>query len=380
MNFFQTIIKTQPYFLATLLLAACTNKKTTGKAEPESGLIQLSDTQIRHAGITFGKADKRTMQKTLRLQGRVDVPPQNLVSVSFPLGGYLKHTDMLPGTRVVKGQVIAIMQDMQYVQIQQDYLTARAKLEYAEADYARQKELYDGQAGSKKALELARSEAATWRATTASLSEKLRLLGLNPANLSEASITGNIRVLSPINGYVASVSANVGKYLDARDVIMELVDPADIHLNLKVFEKDLGSLAIGQKISCWTNPEPDRKYRAEIILIGRNFSEDRSVEVHGHFADASAHLTPGQFMNAEVTLTDTAALTLPEDAVVRWQNAHYVFVRRGKLQVEMLPVSRVATHNGRVQVTFSDPVPADAEFVLTGAYTLLMLGKNGGEE
>lgn len=46
----------------------------------------------------------------------------------------------------------------------------------------------------------------------------------------------------------------------------------------------------------------------------------------------------------------------------------------------MLPVSRVATHNGRVQVTFSEPLPADAEFVLTGAYTLLMPGKNGGEE
>jgi cobalt-zinc-cadmium efflux system membrane fusion protein len=60
------------------------------------------------------------------VNGKIDVPPQNMVSISVPLGGYLKSTKLLEGMHISKGEVIAIMEDQQYIQLQQDYLTAKA--------------------------------------------------------------------------------------------------------------------------------------------------------------------------------------------------------------------------------------------------------------
>ena len=60
-------------------------------------LVQLTDAQVKNAGITTTRAEKRNIATALKVSGRIDVPPQNIVSVSFPLGGYLKSTNLLPG-------------------------------------------------------------------------------------------------------------------------------------------------------------------------------------------------------------------------------------------------------------------------------------------
>lgn len=86
----------------------------------------------------------------LKVTGKIDVPPQNMVSVSVALGGYLKWTNLLPGMRIKKGDLLAIMEDQQYIQLQEEYLTAKAKLNFAEKDYNRQKELNQIKANSDK--------------------------------------------------------------------------------------------------------------------------------------------------------------------------------------------------------------------------------------
>jgi cobalt-zinc-cadmium efflux system membrane fusion protein len=361
---------------ALLLIAACGKNGTENTKENNSTLIKITENQIKNGGIVFAAAEKQSVTTTISVSGSIDVPPQNLVSVSFPLGGYLKYTGMLPGTRVVKGQVLAVMQDMQYIQLQQDYLTAKAKLDFALAESKRQTDLYKERAGSEKSMQQAKSEAEALMANMAALAEKLRLLGINPQTLNEKTISGSVNVVSPINGYVASVNANVGKYLSPTDVIMELVNPDDIHLNLKVFEKDLPFLEVGQKVVCWSNAQPNIKYEAAIILVGRNFGADRSVEVHCHFNNESAHLTPGLFMNAEVNVSDSNALVLTEEAVVRWQNKYFVFLQREAGTVEMLPVTTGGKNGENVQVVFSQKLPDNAKFVVKGAYSVLMMHKN----
>ena len=89
--------------------------------------MQLTDAQMKSAGVETGKLEMKKISSVLKVNGRVDVPPQNLVSISIPLGGYLRSTDLLTGTYVSKGQTLALMEDPQYIQLQQDYLTAKTK-------------------------------------------------------------------------------------------------------------------------------------------------------------------------------------------------------------------------------------------------------------
>src|SRR4051794_17000954 len=103
-------------------------KKEDGSSQPATtpkstgNMVYLSDAQIKNAGIETGNPEMRTMQSILKVNGLIDVPPQNMVTVSFPSGGYLKSTNMLPGMKISKGQVLAVMQDQSFVQMQEDYL------------------------------------------------------------------------------------------------------------------------------------------------------------------------------------------------------------------------------------------------------------------
>src|SRR5690606_32347916 len=118
--------------------------------EKEADVVTLTDEQIRNAGVETGLVEKRTLNSELTVNGQVDVPPKGLVSVSFALGGYLKHTRLMPGMHVRKGEVIGIMEDPALVQLQQDYLIAVSKLEYLQKDFERQKILNQNKVNADK--------------------------------------------------------------------------------------------------------------------------------------------------------------------------------------------------------------------------------------
>jgi hypothetical protein len=141
---------------------------------PSGTTVTLSAEQLKNAGIVTGKAERRSLGVLMPVQGVVDVPPQNLVSISAPLGGYLRSTDLLPGMEVQKGQTLAIMEDPRFIQLQQDYLVAEGKVAMLTQDFERQKALNASKTSSDKVLQEAHGTqhanghvALTWRTTAA---------------------------------------------------------------------------------------------------------------------------------------------------------------------------------------------------------------------
>ncbi|NDC42787.1 MAG: efflux RND transporter periplasmic adaptor subunit [Chitinophagia bacterium] len=315
------------------------------------------------------------MSDVLRLTGKIDVPPQNIVSVSVPLGGYLLRTRLLPGMHVAQGEIIAVMEDQQYIQLQQDYLTAKARIAFLESDVQRQRELNKEQAASDKVLQQVQADYAAQKILLAALAQKLLIIGIQPARLTEASISRTINIYSPIKGYVSKVNVNIGKYVSPTDVLFELIDPTDIHLALKVFEKDVPHLFVGQKITAYTNHEPDRKHPCEVLLIGKDVADDRSVQVHCHFETYDPALLPGTYMNAEAQLTNGTAIAVPDDAVVRYSGKTYVVAAVGNNRYRMVPVTTGSSNGGYTAIQpAGEPLPTN--MVLTGAYNVLMALKN----
>lgn len=365
------------------LLAGCSSKENKAPEnkteEPVETVVTLTDAQIKNAGIEAGKALLGNMSSTLKVNGVVDVPPQNMVSVSFPLGGYLKSTHLLPGMKVNKGQSIAIMQDQALIQMQQDYLVAKSKVYFLQKEYDRQKELNQTKTSSDKVFEQVASDYQMEKVILSSLKEKLLMVGLNPNTLTENNISSAISIHSPIDGYVSAVNVNIGKYVNPADVLFELVNPSDLHLALTVFEKDLQYLQIGQKIKAHLVNSPDKTYEAEIILISKNLDNNRSALVHCHFEKANHDLLPGMFLNADVEITNNAALTVPEDAVVRFADKQYVFIKKTTTQFEIAEVKTGNTGNGRTEISSTLVNLTQADIVTKNAYALLMKLKNKSE-
>lgn len=367
--------------ISALVLFSCAPKDQNEEVASNQGdLIILTPEQMKNAGIVTGKAEQKNISSVLKLNGVIDVPPQNKVSISVPLGGYLKESHLLPGMHVNKGEVIAIMEDAQYIQLQQDYLTAKSRLTFLEAEFNRQKELNQSKAASDKSFQQAASDFTSQKVLVRSLAEKLRLISINPETLNENNLSRNISISSPITGYVSKVNVNIGKYTKPEEVLFEIVNPEDIHLVLHVFEKDVSQLAIGQKVMVYTNNDPGTRYECEIILLGKDFSADRSVEVHCHFKNYDKNLIPGMFMNAEIQVQGSSSFALPDDAVVSSDAKRYVFAELAPQKFMMTEVKAGKSENGFTEFSLmSNEGIADKKFVTKGAYWLLMKARNLGE-
>lgn len=373
-------------FLLSCGFIACTGEKETPKEQngetvavdsaraPET--VELTDVQLQHADIVTGKAEKRASSAGLSVNGLVVAPPENRHTVGFPMGGYLSSVRLVSGATVRKGTVMATLEDMAFIQLQEDYLMAKSRLVAATADYERQKLLNSTQSASDKVYQQARAEYEAQRILVAAQGEKLRLIGIDPTTLNESNITRKVELRSPINGVVSKVLANPGKYAAPEDVLFELVDPSQVYLALSVYEKDARLLKVGQQVRCYANTDAETPYTATVKLINGSVNENRAVEVWCAFNSSSTRLMPGTFMTANIRIDGQEGELLPESAVVRWENQHYIFSVEGPRRFSMRQVELGATGDGYVQVLSGLP---EKEIVLKNAYSLLMMLKNGDE-
>lgn len=365
--------------LATLVIGC---KKETIETKSVTNLneneVSLTDAQFKNADIETTTLSDKNISSVLKLNGKIDVPPQNLVSVSVPLGGYLQSTKLLPGMQIKKGEVIAVIEDQQYIQLQQDYLVAKAKLVYAEKEASRQNDLNQSQASSDKITQMAQAEVSSLRAITNALAEKLKLVNINPNTISASKISQKINVYAAIDGYVSRVNVNVGKYISPSEVLFELINPTDIHLNIKVYEKDVAKLKLGQRVITYTNSEPNIKHQSKIILISKDVSANGTSEVHCHFEKYDKTLLPGMYMNAEVEVQSTNSNALPEESIVSFEGKNYIYLEVAKQKYQMKEVQIGDTENNFVQILNADKLK-NKKVVSKGAYTLLMKMKNTEE-
>ncbi|MCD1117639.1 efflux RND transporter periplasmic adaptor subunit [Chryseobacterium turcicum] len=368
--------------ISFFIFIQCKKQEQTGSKvnlSKDENVVKLTDAQFKNASIATVGVSMQKISSVLKLNGMIDVPPQNLVSVSIPLGGYLKSSNLLPGKPVSKGQVIAVIENPQFIQLQQDYLMAKSKMHFAQLDYNRQKTLNQSQATSDKVMQQAQSEMNNQKILMNSLAQQLRLININPESLSSGNIVKSAPVYSNVNGFVSKVNVNIGKYVNPSDVLFELINPDDIHLNLKVYEKDLANLKKGQRFAAYTNTEPDKKYYGEILLISKDVSQGGWAEVHCHFEKYEQNLIPGMYMNAEIETSTSFSNAVSEESIVNFEGKDFVFVEEKKQTYRLTPVTVGETENGFVQIMNADDFK-NKKIVIKNAYTLLMKLKNTADE
>ncbi|MDE3236557.1 MAG: efflux RND transporter periplasmic adaptor subunit [Bacteroidota bacterium] len=364
---------------------SCQNKNTTASetvvSKESENKLSLTDEQMKNAGVELGTPQTHSLKEELKINGQVDVPPQNLVSISFPLGGYLKSSHLLPGTSVQKGAELAVMEDQSYVQLQQDYLVAKAKMEYLQQDVQRQKELSEHDAASKKSYQQVLSDFKTQQILIKALEEKLRIIGIDPAKLTVNNISRTVSIHSPISGYVTKVNVNIGKYVNPADVLFELVNPDDIHAAMTVFEKDIESFKKGMRGKVALADQPSKQFDVEVLLVTKNIADNRTGLVHCHFETPNHALLPGMFLTGTFDLTSRIAFALPEEAVVRYEGKQFVFVSSSKNIFTMEEVETGMKENGWIEIKEKKGIDWAHETVVTkNAYALLGKLKNKMED
>jgi cobalt-zinc-cadmium efflux system membrane fusion protein len=398
------------FVLAVLLAAACGNKssETSNKEEKpqaasqnkeDATTVDISEEQYKTVGITIGSTEKRGLSGLLKVNGFIDVPPQNLVSVSTQMGGIVKATPLLQGSLVKKGQVVAVLQNQDYVQLQQDYLDSRSQLELSDAEYKRQQTLASQNINAQKVLQQSKAQYQGNLARSSALKERLKLININPESLNASNIRSSVNVYAPISGYVTKVNVNIGKFVNPNDVMFELVNSSNLHVELNVFQKDAERVKSGQKVR-FTLANDTIERRAVVQLVGREVGADKTVTVHST-ARGSFKFTPGTYLKALIETGTNDVSTLPESAVVDFQGKKYVFIE-GSTQKKANPTGKTAgseksdqqvlyhfrlvsistglSEGGYTEVRLPENSNAEGKIVTKGAYDLLSKMKNSEEE
>ncbi len=355
--------------LAAILLASC-GKEVATETSSAKVAIKLTAEQKQNAGIEFGNLVEKEMAESIYCTGLVDVPPLSMASISLPIAGYVKSTnEILPGQKVSKGQVLATITSMDYIQMQQEYLQAQSQLSLLTAERARQQVLQEEEVGSKKKFQQAEAELGNLQALSRALAMKLEILGCDLKGLAQGKMSANLALRSPIDGYIEDQSLAIGKYITPTDVLIKVVGVAHKHVELKVFERDLAKIKIGQIVEF----EGDgQKSRGKVFLVGKQVDMNtRLTPVHVHFSiDADEqNFTVGQFVNASIQVGSQKVLTIPQSGLARVGKGGFIYVEKTDGSMAQIPVELRGANQEWVGIMPTKPMP-EGRVVVRGASAL----------
>jgi cobalt-zinc-cadmium efflux system membrane fusion protein len=366
-----------------LTLISCNSGKDSNKPiqleeKSNSGEVSITTSQFSSSQMELGKFSKQMFHQSVKTNGVFDVPPENKASVSAYFGGYVKELNLLPGQEVKKGQLLFTLENPEYVQLQEDFLVAKAQLGYLKSDFERQKELVKDNVTSQKNFLKAESEYRVTSATYESLKKKLSLMNLNPNNITENSIRSTISVTAPISGFITSVNAEKGMFLNPANIAATITNTDHLHIELNIFETDFPQVEIGQQIRFRLQKEGSKYYPAKVYLISKSIdTQKRTANVHGHLMndDEERLFAPGMYVEAEIFTTTDSLPALPNEAIVNLEDRHYVLIKTGKdtggIKFDRKEIQVGKTANGYTEIKNAEDFNKNSEFLIKGAFNLI---------
>jgi cobalt-zinc-cadmium efflux system membrane fusion protein len=362
----------------SIAFLACGNqeKNTTTVVETKanSGEVIVTKKQFESEKMVLGQLSEETFNTVVKTNGMIDVPPENRVSVTTFVGGYITRIPLLIGDKVVKGQLVASLKNIEFVEIQQNYLEIAEQLSYLKNEFTRQKTLFDEQITSQKNYLKAESVYKSNLATYNGLRQKLQMMNISPDAVEQGQITSTINIYAPINGYVTKVNVSNGSFVSSANELLEIVNTDHIHLELSVFEKDILKIKKEQRILFKVPEASDKIYEAVVHLVGTAINNDRTIKIHGHIDDdESTNFITGMFVEADVISGSKNEISLPKSAIIENENHYYTLVLKNEnennYEFEKVKLTVGSQDENNVQVKNFDALK-NKKILVTGAFML----------
>lgn len=368
------------YSIATvflLILMGCGNKNNAENTieEAESSGIIVTKDQFDTNDLMLGSMEQRTFPKMVETSGMIDVPPENRASITAFMGGFVKKTPLLIGDWVKKGELLVVLENQEFVQMQQDYLEVFNQLDFLKAEYQRNQTLFEEKIASQKNFLQAKSNYEMAKARYQGLKEQLQMLNISPSKVEQGTIVSETAIYAPIHGSVTKMNVSMGSYVSPATEILEIVDNEHVHLELTVFEKDILKIKKEQKIQFKIPEASDETFNARVYLVGASIDDaKRTIKVHGHLEKEEGNFLPGMFVNAMIMTDTTRTWSLPSEAVIESEGTAYVLKLISKTDThysfERVAVTQGETYDGFTEINATGLNETD-QFLTKGVFDLI---------
>ena len=378
--------------------------------------VELNEVQYKSAGIELGTYTSKNLSDVISANGHTELPPQNKADVSVFMSGIVRSISINEGQMVRKGQVLAIVESPEFARLQEDYLISKSNLEFLTLEYERQRILSEQEVNSKKVFQKTKAEFQAEKARFNSLQRQLNVLNISPG----ATPSARVPVTAPISGAVTDINIKIGSNVEAGKPLLGIVDNSKLHVDLLVYEKDLGKVKPGQNIRFILTNQDNSEVTGKIFSIGQSFENDsKAVAVHAEIDNNKRKLIPGMYVNALIDVGTSMVKALPTDAVIKAEGKEFIFIleedhiepahnesegqnvevhdeekdhshddghkheeKEGKtFHFKRIEVKSGTSQFGFIQVTPLQPIAENAKIVLQGAYYIqshLQKSEGGG--
>jgi cobalt-zinc-cadmium efflux system membrane fusion protein len=336
-----------------LALAGCSKQPAeTAAPEPkiEGETITFpSPEQAPHLAV---KVVRFEPAPNVRLNGRLAWDEDHTVRIYSPFSGRVTRILAQPGTRVRKGQALAVLGSAEFGQAQAEARRAETDLRLAEANLQRQKELESYGVAPRKDLQAAEAEYARMRSELERARGRVRLYGGSGNNIDQS-----FSMASPLDGVVVEKNINPGQEVrpdqntSGTPALFVLTDPARLWAILDASEKDLPTLAVGRPVTIRTPVYPDAAFTANIVSVS-DFLDPatRTLKIRATIANPNGRLKAEMFITGEVEAREGKRMQVPAKAVYFQGGKHYVFTEDGPGRYSRREVRIGGEHDGDASI------------------------------
>jgi len=291
------------------------------------------------------------------------------------------HVDL--GQEVERGQVLAELSSPRIAEAKSELLKAVAEESVSSETLSRERDLFDQKLIAPQRLRDAEARHTTALASLRAAEQMLLDLGFDRQTLeqivAEQETRSVVPLVAPFAGTVVARDAVIGDMATMGDQMFSVTDLSTLWLKLAVSERDVTGLRVGQRVEIHSQAL-DREVTGTLTWISNRFDETtRMAEVRAEVANPDKSLRAGMFVDANITVGESAAsLLVPRDTVHRFGGNPFVFVR---ISADLYELRRVETTPASENLTAitaglteSDLVAVEQSYLLKSEFQKSRLG------
>ena len=315
-----------------------------------SNEISLSDQQIKLGNITTATIVASQSSPETNYNGVLTINQEQLKSISSrAMGRIEKLYFKTEGDFIQKNQAVYQLYSEDLAIAKQDYVTAYKQLSMP-GDFGK---------NAKTMLASAR--------------QKLLFFGLSHAQIeaikSQKEVSPYTTFYSRQSGTVSEILATEGSYVMEGTPIVKVTDLKNLWLETQVNVNYAKSLRLGQTAQLSFVDFPNQMVRAKISFINPEINPDsRLLLIRMEVPNAGGLLKPGMQAIARLTQSNVKGLFIPVDAVIRDENATFIWVEKSHGVFENVMVDTGVETGGMIEITSA--IDPDKKVVITGAYAI----------
>ncbi|MFV8347382.1 efflux RND transporter periplasmic adaptor subunit [Flavobacterium sp. ZB4P13] len=203
--------------------------------------------------------------------------------------------------------------------------------------------------------------------------QKLLFFGLSNKQIESIKSSNEVSpyttFYSTYSGTISEIVATEGSYIMEGSGIIKLANLNSLWLETQVNVSYAKSLHLGQNATVSFSDFPDTTINAKVSFINPEINPDtRLLLIRMEVPNQNLLLKPGMQAIAKLTQSNIKGLFVPTDAVIREENASYVWIEKRPGVFESLMVETGVETNGMIEI--KSEMDPSKKVVITGAYAI----------